>query len=174
MRFVSTVLCALAFAVPAEAADIENVTNLDIAISGSIRQHCALGSIPNMNFGDIERGGLTAQARVAFECNVPFTMTVTGANGALTHSTMPGGQGPYSGALPYSIGIEMPVRHPSTQMVSRTFESRDIRGGGTLSSNGGIATDGLNLSVSLGVPSRDAGLLAGDYRETIEITIAPS
>ena len=47
MRFVSTVLCALAFAVPAEAADIENVTNLDIAISGSIRQHCALGSIPD-------------------------------------------------------------------------------------------------------------------------------
>jgi len=174
MRFVSTLFCAFAIAVPAQAADIENVTNLDIAVSGSIRQHCALGSIDDMDFGNLERRGLGAQARVAFDCNVPFTMTVTGLNGALTHSTMPNGQGQYAGALPYSIGIEMPVRQPSTQIVSRTFESRQIRGRGTISSNGGIATDGMVVAVELGAPSGEAGLLAGEYSETITITVSPS
>lgn len=159
---------------PAVAADIDNVTNLDIVLNGTIGQHCMLGDIADMDFGNLERPGLGAQARVAFECNVPFTMTITGQHGALTHTTMPNGQGAYAGAVPYSIGLDVPVRYPATQIVSRTFEGRQILGGGTISSNGGIATDGMVVAVELGAPAAEAGLLAGDYSETITITVTPT
>jgi len=174
MRCILAMLAVSAMSVPAAAADIEGVTSFDIAVNGTIAQHCGIGSIADMDFGNLERPGLAAQARVALDCNVPFTMTVTGRNGALANRLMPNGQGPYSGTLPYLIGIEMPVRHPSTEIVSKTFESRDIQAGGTISSNGGIATDDMYLNVELGRPSGEAGLLAGEYSETITITVSPT
>ena len=174
MRCIPAFLALSALAAPAGAASIENVTSFDIVINGTIGQHCALGDIPDMDFGNLERPGLAMRAHVPFDCNVPFTMTVTGENGALTNSLLPNGQGPYSGRLPYVIGIEMPVRHPSTEIVSKSFESREILGGGTISSNGGIATDDMYVNVELGSASGEAGLLAGDYSETITITVSPT
>jgi hypothetical protein len=173
MRFRILALVAMGIAVPASASQIENARSFDIAVSGSIRQHCALGSVPNMDFGNLERRGLGIDREVAFDCNMPFTMTIKGAKGALTHTTMPNGQGPYGGQLPYSVGVRMPVRHPATQIVSKTFNSRQLIAGGVISSNGGIATDGMHLAIELGSPSGEAGLLAGDYSETITITVSP-
>jgi hypothetical protein len=46
--------------------------------------------------------------------------------------------------------------------------------GGVISSNGGIATDGMVLAVELGQPSGEAGLLGGEYSETITITVSPT
>ncbi len=172
MRFMLFALAAAAFAVPANAEEIRSVKSLDIAVSGSVRQHCAIGSIGNMDFGNLERRGLGVETQVSLDCNVPFTMTIKGARGGLTHSTMPGGQGPYSGVLPYSLAVEMPVRYPAQQIISRSFNSRQLLSGGVISSNGGIATDGMRLSVELGQPSGEAGLLAGEYSETITITVA--
>jgi len=166
-------LAAAAFAAPANAEEIRNVKSLDIAVSGSIRQHCAMGSIGNMDFGNLERRGLGAETRVAFDCNSPFTMTIKGTSGALTHRTMPNGQGPYGGRLPYSISVKIPVRYPAMQILNRAFNSQQLQGGGVISSNGGIATDGMDLKVELGAPSGEAGLLAGDYSETITITVTP-
>lgn len=169
---LATFACAIA-TVPAAADEIENVQKLDIAVSGTISPHCAMGSIGDMNFGNLERRGLGRETRVAFDCNIPFTMTIKGARGALTHTTMPNGQGPYGGAVPYSLAFDMPVRHPVGEMVSRTFDGQQLRAGGTISSNGGIATDGLLLAVQLGWPAGEAGLLAGEYTETITITVNP-
>lgn len=173
MRFLLMALAAAAFATPACANEIENVRSVDIAVNGSIREHCAMGSVADMDFGNLERRGLGIQTQVALDCNVPFTMTIKGARGALTHATMPNGQGPFGGALPYSLAVEMPVRHPATQIVSKTFGSRQLQSGGVISSNGGIATDGMVLAVQLGMPSGEAGLLAGEYSETITITVSP-
>lgn len=170
MRLLSAAVAALAIATPACANEIDNVRSFDIAVSGSIRQHCALGNVPDMDFGDLERRGLGIDREVAFDCNMPFTMTI---KGALTHTTMPNGQGPYGGQLPYSIGVKMPVRHPATRIIDRTFNSRQLIAGGVISSNGGIATDGMHLAIELGSPSGEAGLLAGDYSETITITVSP-
>ena len=174
MRLAFVMLMAATFAAPAAAEEIDNVRTVNIAIDGTVSQRCAMGGIGDMDFGDLNRRGLSAKARVALDCNIPFTMNITGATGALTHTSMPLGQGPYSGSLPYSLGVSMPVRHPSVEMLSRTFDSRQLRGGGTLSSNGGIATDGMTLSIDLGAPSGEAGLLAGSYSETITITVTPS
>lgn len=166
-------LLSAASATAANAHEIQNVRSLDIAVSGAIRQHCAMGSIGNMDFGNLERRGLGVETQVALDCNVPFTMTIKGARGGLAHTKMPNGQGPYSGTLPYSLAVEMPVRFPAQQIISRSFNSRQLLSGGVISSNGGIATDGMRLSVNLGQPSGEAGLLAGDYSETITITVSP-
>lgn len=173
MRGLVCALLAMAFAGPAYAGEIADARSLDVMVSGKIRDHCALGHIPDMDFGNLNRRGLAIEARVDFDCNLPFTMTITGARGALTHTTMPNGQGPYAGQLPYSLSVEMPVRLPSRQVVTRLFNSHQLQAGGVISSNGGIATDGMTLDVQLGSPAGEAGLLAGDYSETITITVSP-
>lgn len=173
MRTAVISFLALAFATPASAGEIDNVRSFDIAVNGSISESCSMGGIADMDFGNLERRGLNRQTRVAFNCNMPFTMTINGERGALTHTAMPSGQGPYSGQLPYALKVEMPLRHPATRMVSRSFTSSQLQAGGVISSNGGIATDGMTIGVELGLPSGEAGLLAGDYSETITITVSP-
>ncbi|GGC43155.1 hypothetical protein GCM10011371_33260 [Novosphingobium marinum] len=157
-----------------QADAISDAREIELVVQGSIRQQCAIGSIGDMDFGNLERRGLGAEARVAFHCNMPFTMMIEAQNGALANTLMPSGQGPYSGSLPYSLSVEMPLRHPTSQTITRSFSSRQLQAGGSISSNGGIATDGMLLSVELGQPSGEAGLLAGDYAETITITVSPS
>jgi hypothetical protein len=126
-----------------------------------------------MKFGDLTRPDLQASAAVQFSCNVPFRVKVQAAHGGLTNTAYPRGQGPFAGSLPYTIGFSIPVFKPSEWLVDRTFNSRDLTGGRTFDSAGGIATRGMTLSVALGRPSGDAGLLAGDYSETIVITVTP-
>ncbi|KLE32329.1 hypothetical protein [Aurantiacibacter luteus] len=173
MRLLFGLMIGAFIASPAAADEIENARTVQIAVDGTISQRCAMGNVPNIDFGELNRGGQTMRARVALDCNVPFTMKISGSTGALTHTSMPLGQGPYSGALPYALGIAMAVRHPSLETVNRVFDSRSLRGGGSFSSNGGIATDGMTLSIELGTPSGEAGLLAGHYAETITITVSP-
>ncbi|MDP5281314.1 hypothetical protein Q9Q95_20480 [Sphingomonas sp. DG1-23] len=163
-----------ATAAPAAAQEISNVKSVDIAVQGSIVQRCQMGAIPTADFGDLTRPGKSAAAKVALDCNMPFTMLIKAQNGALTHSAMPHGQGPYAGSVPYSLDIELPVRRPTTEMISKVFEGRSLTGGQAISSAGGIAVDGLLLRLSLGSVSSEAGLLAGQYGEVIEITIAPN
>ena len=174
MKLGLVFLVGTALAAPARAADIQSARSLDLEVRGTIAQRCSMGSIGNMHFGDLSRTGLGATTRVQLECNVPFTMGIRAQNGGLTHTHMPRGQGPYAGTLPYSIGIEMPVRRPQSAMVGKTFESRQLIGGGSISTNGGIATEGMLLAVNLGTASGEAGLLAGSYGETITITVTPS
>ncbi|MDT8759266.1 hypothetical protein MZO42_11210 [Sphingomonas psychrotolerans] len=159
---------------PAAAQEISNVKSMDIAVQGSIAQRCQMGAIPTADFGELSRAGRFAAAKVALDCNVPFTMLIKAQNGALVHSEMPHGQGPYAGSVPYSLDVELPVRRPATELISKVFEGRSLLGGQAISSAGGIAMDGLLLRLSLGSVSSEAGLLAGQYGEVIEITIAPN
>lgn len=178
MQFFSKLLlCALGicFFIPsANAQQMELAQSFDVVVSGSVREQCELGSIGDMDFGNLERSGLGSRTNVAFYCNVPFTMTITGERGALTHTTMPNGQGGFSGAVPYSLAVELPVRHPHQRTLLQRFTSRQIRSGGVIASNGGIATDNMVLDIELAPPSStQSGLLAGEYTETITITVAP-
>ncbi|GAB5483245.1 MAG: hypothetical protein Pars92KO_30020 [Parasphingorhabdus sp.] len=157
----------------ASAETIEDVEELAINVSGRIIEHCAIGEIRDMDFGDITRKNLRAKTRAHLSCNLPFEMTIRSANGGLAHESMPKGQGPYAGTLSYTLGVDMAVRRPQRGLVSRRFQSAQLMGGQSFTSEGGIATDGMAVSVSLNPPSADAGLLAGKYGETIEISIAP-
>ena len=173
MRPLFVILAAALWSSAVHAEDIDTARELQVAVNGIVGQRCAIGNVGNVAFGDLERSGLAADARVALDCNVPFAMTITGQSGALAHTQMPEGQGPYAGSLPYSLAVTVPLRHPSSEIVQRTFASRELQGGGLVSSNGGIATDGMTLSILLGDPGSEAGLLAGDYSETITITVSP-
>lgn len=165
---------AMIAAQPASAEVLGNAKTIDLNVHGSISQHCAMGSIGDMDFGDITRPNLSASTRVAFDCNVPFTLKVEAANGALTNAEHPTGQGGYAGMLPYTIDLSIPVRKPQAAELKRSFASRDLVAGRTLSSDGGIALDGMALTVALGRPGGEsAGLLAGDYGDAIVITVTP-
>jgi hypothetical protein len=157
----------------AQAEQISGVKSLDMFVHGTISQQCAMGQVGNMNFGDITRPELQASAAVQFFCNVPFQVQVKAAQGGLTNLAYPKGQGPYAGSLPYTIDFEIPVLKPASAMISKSFVSSELVAGGTFNSEGGIAADGLKLEVALGRPSGDAGLLAGEYSETIVITVSP-
>lgn len=174
------VMCAMGAAiVVSDAAEarsdaVENVKRVELNVHGRIAEFCAFGSIEDMSFGDLTRQNLSRKTRVALSCNVPFEMKIQAANGGLANDARPEGQGPYAGTLPYSIDISIPVLKPQSSVVSRSFTSRELMGGPAFSSAGGIALDGMELTVSLGQPSSEAGLLAGNYGETIVITVAPS
>ncbi len=174
MWSVFAALAATLSAAPSEGGEIENVRSLDLELRGTVAQRCAMGSVADMDFGNLARQQASATAHVTLDCNIPFDMTIEAVNGGLAHERLPRGEGPYAGTLPYEIGISMPVRKPGQSLVRRTIASRDLVGGHTVSSDGGIAVDGMDVTVSLGQPAGEAGLLGGNYSETIRITIAPS
>ncbi|SCW92140.1 hypothetical protein SAMN02927924_04131 [Sphingobium faniae] len=148
--------------------------SVELNVHGKIVEQCAIGNVGDMNFGDITRPDLKASARVLFNCNVPFRVDVRSAHGGLSNENFPNGQGPYAGRLPYSIGFQIPVLKPASSLVAQTFQSSELTGGRSFDSAGGIAVDGMALTVSLGRPSSDAGLLAGNYSETIVVSVSPS
>lgn len=142
-------------------------------VQGRITEQCSIGHIEGMDFGDLTQSGKRASAWISFNCNVPFEVKVQSRFGGLAHEEQPLGEGPYAGLLPYSIGFQVAVRRPQSSLVTRTYQSADLRAGQQFSSAGGIASDGIAVDVALGRPSSDAGLLAGRYREVIEITVSP-
>jgi spore coat protein U-like protein len=173
MRVCVSAAAALLFVAPAGAADIGNVRALDIAVRGTIAEHCKLANVPNMAFGDITRPGLAVATQVALDCNVPINVTIRAQNGGLANDALPHGQGPYAGTLPYILQVQIPVRRPAPAIVSQAFASRDLVAGQSISSAGGIAVDGMALNIALGLPGSEAGLLGGRYGEVIEISVTP-
>lgn len=179
-RWLPAVACAamavftLAGGAQARPGTLENAKRVELNVHGHIAEYCALGPIGDMSFGDLSRENLSRKTRVALSCNVPFEMKIQAANGGLANDTHPQGQGPYAGMLPYTVDVSIPVLKPQAEVVSRSFTSRELVGGPALSSAGGIALDGMDLTISLGTPTSEAGLLAGNYGETIVITVAPS
>jgi hypothetical protein len=172
-RGVVALALGAAAAAPVAAEEIENVRSLTMQVKGRIVERCTIGRISGLNFGDLTRPNLQLSANIPLSCNVPFDIKVQSKFGGLAHVEQPKGEGPYAGTLPYSIGFQMAVRRPQTSLVSGSFQSLDLVGGRSFSSAGGIITDGIAMLVSLGQPSSDAGLLAGRYREVIEITVSP-
>lgn len=177
VAFVRILLAVFAFAAadaPALADELDPAPQVQINLHGTLPQQCAMGNPGGVNFGDIERPNLTADVAVSFYCNVPFTISLKAENGALTNEREPNGEGPYAGSLPYTLGLTVPVSLPGSSAVEGNFGSRALAGGQSLSSGGGIALNGLKLHVALGAPASEAGLVAGNYSETIVITVAPS
>jgi hypothetical protein len=66
----------------------------------------------------------------------------------------------------------MPVRMPARRTISGSYSANQLRGGQVLSSNGGIAFEGARLKIDMH-DVRGAGLLAGEYSETVEISLVP-
>lgn len=165
---------ALSEAAQADIPQSSDSRSVQFNVHGRIEQHCTMGSIGDVDFGDITRPNLSSSAHVQLSCNVPFAIRIQSAHGGLANVQYPQGQGPYSGTLDYTLGVAIPLRRPDSVMLERSFSSRELMSGRMLSSGDGIALDGMALTVALGRPSGEAGLLGGNYAETIVITIAPT
>lgn len=177
MKFLLPMAATAALICGAQAAHAGAPTDgltprLEVELAGRVTPHCVLGDLADMHFGDISQGGKVGESRFALDCNVPFQITLKSSNGGLANTEAPRGQGPYAGLLPYSVQLDVPVRAPQQRLVQASFTSRQMTGGSTLSSGDGIASDGGKLRVELGTPT-GAGLLAGQYREVIELQLAP-
>lgn len=156
---------------PIEGDAYESPTGFDVAVVASIPSRCELGRGADIDFGELA-GGLSAVAHLGLECNVPFELNIRAAKGGLTHNTKPAGEGLFSGRLAYGLGIDVPVLAPSERVMSGRYESRQLLSGVTLSSADAIAKGGAVLRFETQNPE-GAGLLAGEYSESIVLTIAP-
>lgn len=161
-------------ALPSSAQEISNVRSVDIALAGHISQRCGMAAGQSTDLGNLSRPRISATTRVQLDCNVPFTMSIQAQRGAIQNLLMPGGQGGYQGSVPYSLNVELPVRRPDRELLTRAFEGRALVAGQTMSSLGGIAQDGMLLRLDVGNVTSSSGLLAGEYGETIVITMAPT
>lgn len=145
--------------------------SLNVAVTGSITPRCVLNGGADIDFGEL-RGGAGAKATFGLNCNVPFDLNVTSLHGGLAHVTKPGGEGPFSGLLPYDLHVTVPTLRPASSMVEGRYNSRDLTATRTLSSGDGISAGGGTIEFRTRQPE-GAGLLAGAYSETIMLTVAP-
>lgn len=171
---LSALTLACCFTAPAFAEQLDPAGQVQMRVHGDVREQCSMGQPGTVNFGDLNRPGLTADVAIPFDCNVPFDVRLEASNGGLTNFEGPGGQGPYASILPYTLALSLPVRKPNYSVLSRSFESKSLVGAQTMSSGSGIALDGMVLHLALNTPVSDAGLLSGEYSETIVITVSPS
>jgi hypothetical protein len=165
---------ALLSANNAAADDLPAAKTLTLEVQGEIQEHCSLGSIPDLALGDLTTVSGEYRRHVALDCNIPIDIKVKSSNGGLANTAYPNGQGPYKGKLGYRLSLAMPIRKPATSVVTGTFQSAQLIGGGVLSSNGGVALDGMELTMRFDQLRGDDALLGGDYSEVIEITVSPS
>ena len=168
------IAAAWALTAGAAKADIDHTgtDRLDLTVQGSIAQSCTLGDIGAVDFGDLTAPGLAVVARLPLSCNVPFDLDITSANGGLANTQYPQGQGDFAGRVDYSMRVDMPVRDPGLRVVTADFTSNELTAGRSVSSGEGVAFDGALLSVRLHAPS-GVGLLAGEYVETIQLSVSP-
>lgn len=149
--------------------------NVVLEAVGRITPQCDIGALGDVDFGDLTRRGLATQTRFGLACNVPFDINLRSANGGLAHETLPRGQGPFSGLATYRFSIDVPLvggSGSSGGSASGAFTSRQLQAGQMISSRGGVAFDGGRLSIEMMEPE-GAGLLAGRYWETVEISLTP-
>lgn len=158
----------------AAADDLPAAKSLTLEVQGEIQEHCSFGPIPDLALGDLMTVRGEYRRHVALDCNIPIDINVKSSNGGLANTVYPNGQGPYKGKLGYRLSLAMPIRKPATSVVTGTFQSGQLTGGGTLSSNGGVALDGLELTMRFDQLRGDDALLGGDYSEVIEIMVSPA
>ena len=173
MAAAACLACTGLFAAPAMAAELDQASSLKIEVHGTVTERCAISSPGDVNLGDLNQAGRQTELKFGLDCNVPFYMTVAAEHGALSNREYPKGQGPYAGRLPYQLDLSIPVRKPGSAVVQRSFKGADLAGNGqSFTSNGGIATQGMDARVTLGHAGGAAGLLGGDYSETINVTLS--
>lgn len=154
---------------------------VSVQAKGKIDGSCSLvaaTAFPTANFAASGSGTATA----AVNCNQPFKIRATSANGAIKSAaaTAPN----FTNALRYSLKADMPLDGGS--VVSATCESATLTAGQSscalspasssgLSSGAGIATNKTaTLTLAWTMPTPPTRLIAGNYSDTITLSIAPS
>lgn len=144
---------------------------LDVVVKGKITASCRLSGGGDIDFGELI-GGQQVEANFGLSCNVPFDISFQSQSGGLAHVTKPRGEGPFAGRLGYTLSIAIPTINPNPAVLSGTFDSENLIAKKTLSSGEGIAQGGGHIRILTNQPS-ESGLLAGQYSEVLNITLAP-
>lgn len=167
---VSIVAAVASPALAKPAADNLDVgKTMSVTVTGQIVPRCEIQGGGDIDFGELT-GGERATALFGLDCNVPFDLGVTSARGGLAHVSKPQGEGPFSGVLPYDVTLTVPTLRPEPRVVRASFSSADHTG--MLSSGDGIAAGGGKIEFRTRQPA-GAGLLAGQYTETLTVTVTP-
>lgn len=143
--------------------------SIDMKLTGRIADRCAMSGGQSIHFGEL-RGGAGARAAFGLDCNVPFDINITSTRGGLSHATQPLGEGPFAGTLEYDLKVSVPTLRPDPATIQASFGSRQLLARRTLSSGDGIAAGGGTIEVIMRNPT-GAGLLAGNYSETLTLTV---
>lgn len=157
-------------ALSAIRTDLSN--SIDLKLTGSIPARCFIAGGREIDFGYV-RGGEVARAHFGLDCNLPFDVAVQSLRGGLAHDTSPQGEGPFAGLLGYDLTLTIPTLRPLPEMVRGQYTSRELRGSRTLSSGDAIGAGGGTLEFRMHQPE-GAGLLAGQYSETLTLVISPA
>lgn len=147
----------------------EAARQLQVQVTGRIKASCQLNGGGELNMGEL-RGGERATALFGLDCNVPFDLALRSQRGGLAHVSQPQGEGPFAGTLPYDVLLTVPTLRPELAVVQANFKSTQMSG--QLSSGDGIAAGSGKLEFRM----RDApgaGLLAGQYTETLTLIVTP-
>ena len=179
-RWLALLPAALLFAASSAGAesvgrDLDHAIGLsdsiDLKLTGRIVERCTLSGGQSINFGHL-RGGAGVRAPFGLDCNVPFDIDILSSRGGLVHTTQPLGEGPFAGALEYDLTLTVPMLRPDPATVRASFGSQQLMAKRTVSSGDGIAAGNGMIEVVLRNPT-GAGLLAGQYAETLRLTVTP-
>lgn len=169
---------AVLVAAPASADNsdkgiVASFKSLDLALHGHIRESCEVSGGQAIDLGPDLRGGISVPGVFGLKCNTPFELTVASSQGGLAHRELPGGQGPYAGTLTYTVDVKVPVWKSAkvAGVLHGQFNSTELFGKRTMSSGDAIAAGGGEFTLRTQEP-RGAGLLAGEYSDSLTITVA--
>jgi hypothetical protein len=150
--------------------DKTGAPQLTLTVGGDIQSKCGLGHAGDIALGDLTQAVLSADTDIGVHCNVPFDLTVKSMHGGLRNIAHPDGSGPYAGVRGYALTVSVPVETPDSLSITDTYTADQLVGGQTISSEGGIASQNAHLHLMLDAITAP-GLAAGDYSETIELSI---
>lgn len=153
------------------ADSIESTSGFDVAVTGRIVSDCRLSGGGTIDLGELT-GNEVVTADFGLRCNLPFDISFESARGGLAHVTKPRGEGPFAGTLGYTLNVFVPTLAPTSGTMSAAYSSADLTARKTLTSGDAIAAGGGQIQIRTQRP-QGAGLLAGDYVETLSVTLQP-
>lgn len=171
---VSAVLAAVAMLAGAGAVradSIESTSGFDVAVTGRIVSDCRLSGGGTIDLGELT-GNEVVTADFGLRCNLPFDISFESARGGLAHVTKPRGEGPFAGTLAYTLNVIVPTLAPRRGVMSAAYSSTELTARKTLTSGDAIAAGGGQIQIRTQRP-QGAGLLAGEYVETLNVTLQP-
>jgi hypothetical protein len=161
-------------------------TVLKLALVGRIRSHCGFTTMPpqSANLNDLAEGG-SLELDFKLDCNEGFAVGVASANGGLKHvSSSDGGDAHIHGfatAIDYDVALAYQTDQgtvsgrcaaSSLAAVAPTCDFYSANGSCRgLSSGDGIAKDAPGSLTLHWSPPAHARLVAGNYKDTITITV---